>query len=382
MLRAFLALCRRRPLRFFAGVTILAGILAFGQVAWSHWVSQHAEPGRGAHWIWADEVAEAARPVTFWAVRDFEIEDLDAFLPATMVVAVDESYELWVNGYRVGAGSYVQNSEADAYSVDDFLQSGWNRLLVEARSSRGAGGLLANLRAGQDGEVVLGSDESWRIVRHFSSGVLGGRTLFRDLEEVPKTWSRAPTGRFRLEGLLDRAIHRESWLRLPKMGAPGGAKRVKAERLRHLSDVDSWTTLDSFGLSIPAGQVVFDFGREVYGVLDVVLTADNEAGLLYFDPPFNDDGPEIQAQDRRPDVVVAPFPGRREWRDTLPRRFRFVTLVGFPNLEKIRVLEVDSADLFPDPPNPNEGVFGLPPAKQYLPAEEAVWDRLRALGPQ
>ena len=145
MLRRLFLYCLRKPIPFFALGIAGAACLAFLQQAVVSFAADRAEPGRGACWIWAQDAANAAQPLAFWAVRDFQLMDPADLESASVVIAADESYELWLNGQRVGAGEYVQGMAADQYSVSHLLQLGSNRLVVELRSSRGAGGLLASV---------------------------------------------------------------------------------------------------------------------------------------------------------------------------------------------------------------------------------------------
>ena len=86
---------------------------------------------------------------------------------------------------------------------------------------------------------------------------------------------------------------------------------------------------------------------------------------------------EPMPRGRRPDAVLLPHLGTR-WYDAIPRRFRFIALVGAPRMERIAVRRVGEPhrQAYPIAATDHTGVFGLPPAKDYTPAEEAVWDRL------
>ena len=368
------------------GALILAGL----HLGLASFLAERSEPGRGAAWIWADGVAEAAQPVAFWLARDFDLTLLDVSpgdVPTDpdavrLTIMADESYRLWVNGVHVGSGTYSHGGPAHVYGIAPLLQPGPNRLLVEVESSRGSGGMLLSLRSGAAGSaherVVLRSDDRWRVFRYADPAVLAGRAAL-DGGDAPKVWNAAPTGRFRLRGLEPRptAPNCEGEPSTAATGIGfGPLDAVEPVRLRHLSNAQGWVALDEIqSATLPADQTVFDLGREVSGLLQLVFAAPAQSALLFFDGEHDDQ--TLRPQERRPDAVVAPFPGRFEWRDVTCRNFRYVTLVGMPTLRHIEVLSPRPADpsLASDPV---EGVFGLSPAKAYTGAEEAVWDRLRA----
>ena len=139
---------RRRGWRlalYLAAALVLLGLAERGA---RMLVSRRVLATAGAQWIWAEGALEKSEPLAFYAVRDFELGAPPA--RASIHVLADEAYVLFVNEKRVGSGAYFAGAPLDTYRLDSLLRPGWNRVAIELRSGRGAGGLLCALFA--DGE--------------------------------------------------------------------------------------------------------------------------------------------------------------------------------------------------------------------------------------
>ena len=330
----------------------------------AHFAARLLEPEHGARWIWADGDYGSGEPIAFYAVRDVE---LPSAVSGRVTIAADETYLLYLNGQRIGSGSYRSEAPSDVYDVDDFLEVGLNRILVELRSSRGAGGLLAELELGDDATVV--TDDSWRIFRHHDDGLVRGLS---DLEggEAPKIWARAPTGRWRPNGTRHRLI--------PFQVFPPPERRRPERHVRYHDT--SWSRLDASQRNIPAlgPQQIFDWGAEVEGYLSFDLrSGTGKPGLLYVSTELPD------ASERPPDAVIIPVPGRRWWQDAYSRRFRYALVVGAEPRSRVEVdlLDGESAGTVAPPPSHRDGVFWFDPPRSYSNAEREVWNRLGAEPP-
>ncbi len=319
-------------------------------------------PGHDAQWIWAAGDYRNGEPIAFYAVRELELPDA---CPARVAITADDTYLLYVNGRRVGAGHYRPEAPLDEYRVDDFLQPGINRVLVEARSSRGAGGLLAVIEPDPacGGSVV--TDADWQIFRRYDPGLYGGWAL-PETSEVPRVWGRPPTGRWRL------AAER----RPQPIPFQGYLPAVRRRPARHMSYRNGeWREIDVSLPRIPAlgPQQVFDWGEEVTGILSFDLRFDHgKPGLLFASSEL----PEVEG--RPPDAIIVPVPGRRYWQDARPRRFRYLLLVGVEPASRIEVdvLDGDTARALAVPKDQGGGVFGIEPPRSYSTVEEQVWKRL------
>ncbi len=345
---------RRDRSRRFLAVTLGLILLAAGSCPLA---TRLLQPSGGALWIWARGDYGGGEPIAFYAVREIE---LDAVSQARVTITADDTYLLYVNGQRVGTGCYRHEQPVDEYEVSDFLDVGLNRIVVEARSGRGAGGLLAELDLGAHGPVV--TDGNWRVFRRYDPGLFTGWSMPK-AGEAPKVWGRPPTGRWRLPSTRRRRT-------IPFQVFPPPTRRLPTRHRVHNSD--SWLRLDWSRRRIPAlgPQQIFDWGAEVMGFISFDLRSDEgKPGLLYVSSKPPD--PRTQV----PDAVITPVPGRRYWEDAYPRRFRYVLIVGAEPNSRI---EVDLAASVPAaaPAANHDGVFGIEPPRSYSKAEENVWRRL------
>ncbi|MEE2778765.1 MAG: hypothetical protein VYE73_18620 [Acidobacteriota bacterium] len=153
-------------------------------------VARHLLPTQGAQWIWAPDALRETDGVAFYALRDFELDPLPADL--RVHILADESYVAYLNGQRFGSGAYVPGSEMDVYAVQSLVRPGPNRLVIELRSDRGAGGFLATATDSIDGSLVLRTDDEWSI-HDRAHGLLDGAEP-SEAGAAPVVWQTAPTG--------------------------------------------------------------------------------------------------------------------------------------------------------------------------------------------
>jgi hypothetical protein len=332
-----------------AGLVALA-LVAVGLVAVAAWRARRGAVTGAAEWIWAPLDRGSTEPVAFWAVRDFELASVPA--AAELAVLADEEYVAWLNGRRVGSNRYAPGAPLDRYAVAELLLPGPNRLAVELRSARGAGGLLATLRpaAGEPPAVV--SDASWRILRRHRAGLLPGWAPVAD-SEAPLSWGRPPTGR---------------WNR-PRPGPLRPLAIAPDQPCDPRPPATAWRRDDAR---------IFDWGEEVFGYLavhrDLERAADAEVALF-----LTGDRPRRPLAEPEAALPLVPLPGRAEWTDSVPRRFRYATVTGLASLDRVEVIPVDPA-AEGGLPRPAEaapgGVFGVQPPPSLTPAEKRVRRRL------
>lgn len=313
-------------------------------------------PTRAAQWIWEERDRRDVAPTAFYAVRDFDLETLPA--RARLLVAADEEYVLYLNGRRVGAGSWEEDAPLDVYEVGPLLQPGSNRLLAELRSGRGTGGFLLSLDDGA-GRQLAWSDDEWRLFhRHHPGLVRGWLPLERKPEDPPRIpesepavqWGRPPVGRWglpRVNGPQPLFFDIASGQPTPaSAAAPPGRKEGAPE--------------------------LFDWGKPVAGYLtiDVAPATELQVGLL-----FTGDTPPDPRTDR-PAGPVLVMPGKREWMAARPGRFRYALVVGLGNPLGAGVRTVDPAvlpGLLPAARSgEGSGVFGLTPPPLRTPVEDKV----------
>ncbi|HSS75943.1 MAG TPA: hypothetical protein VLV54_04285, partial [Thermoanaerobaculia bacterium] len=128
-------------------------------------------PTASAQWIWKDVEWDDHQPTAFYVLRDFDLPVLPS--SARLLVTADEEYVLTLNGRQVGAGAFQPGAVLDVYEVGPLLLPGANRLMVEVRSARGAGGLLASL-VDAGGRLLVGTDDRWRIFPNYELGLARG----------------------------------------------------------------------------------------------------------------------------------------------------------------------------------------------------------------
>lgn len=355
-----------RPVRFFVVVFLASLLIAGAEELASRIRTSLFEPVSDERWIWAEGAYDEGDALAFYAARDFEIEAVGT---ARLALTADETYLVYVNGYRVGAGSYRGWSPVDEYDISPLLREGLNRIVVELRSSRGAGGFLAVLELmpeDQSTRSCIVSDESWRIFRRYEPGLLGGWTQLSG-GEIPKLWHRPPAGRWRLGSTAKRQPNLFQSAIEPLRRLPLRLQQQHSSEWHELQ----WPVLRRVPGVGP--HQLYDWGRVVEGLLSFdLISAEGQPGLLYvgLEPP----DPEQQ----RPDTVILPVPGRRHWEDAYLRRFRYALIVGAEPYSRVEVdvLPPRLTDKLPRPHRDQAGVFGLEPPRSYAKVEEDVWKRI------
>lgn len=305
------------------GIASLVVLLVGAAVALERWgwVGRlRALGGPERLWIWAEGDPRDARPVAFYALRDFALERVPG--RATLTVLGDEEYVVALNGHRVGSNRYRAGARLDRYEVATLLAPGANRLLVELRSATGAGGFTLRLEDGE-GHALAVSGPDWSIHRAYHRALLaGGRA---PAGEAPRVLGRAPLGRWgRLEAGPERPLF-ESVLAVDAV--------VRPEALRTALD-PVWAPPSPRGARGPSlgARVEFDFGAPRVGYLQLSVRGEEaDSGLLRF-------GLEPARGDSAPDHLVVLPRGSGLWRDSVPRRFRYVEVIGLDRLTSAGLL--------------------------------------------
>jgi len=323
-------------------------------------------PTGEAQWIWKARDRKDHYPTAFYAIRDFELASPPA--RARLLITADEEYVVTLNGKRIGAGAYLSrnalgdeaSAPLDVYEVGPLLRPGGNRLLVELRSGRGAGGLLSTLEDGATGERLVVTDERWRIFPRHELGLVRGWSPIdpRGDEgdgEAAFCWGYPPIAR---------------WGR-PEAGKPepllAAGPPLPAVSAQPLSlDLGARETRRP-----PGWPVLYDWGREVEGrlALDLPPAKQPGAALLFVG---NEPPDPLRAP---PTAAVLVMAGRHDWMDALPRRFRYALVLGLVRPATAAVLPAPVRPALPR--NPEEmKVFGIEGPPLRTPVEDEVWRKL------
>ncbi len=272
----------------------------------------------GAEWIWSpEELPRGPRPTSFFAARDFYLPSVPD--QARLLIVADEEYRLTLNGRFLGGNRYWLGMPMDRFDVSEVLRTGSNRIVVQLRSERGGGGLLASLssvEADGGGKTLLQTDTSWVILPRVSLAEIRG---WRPLQagEKPRSWGRAPVGRWGIPQI--------------------GPQRQLPALLEAPAALPPKTTEAS--PSVPA-DLLLDWGRPVIGYLNLELAEGSPrlGKIVYADHET------FSVEDSRA-VAVVLGPGETRWRDARPQRFRYARVQGFDDLTGAFVDIADDREL-------------------------------------
>lgn len=358
---------RRFWLRISVILVLAVALLAMGTRAFAALRARWTLPTGSAQWIWVARERTDRTPTAFYAVRDFELEQPPE--RARLLAVADPEYVLTLNSKRIGAGRFAAGGttkpvvKLDVYEVGDLLQPGGNRLVVELRSDRGAGGFLAVLQD-QRGHPLVRTDGDWRIVKRHHFGLMRGWLPLGPhggLKSEPAfCWGLPPIGRW---GKPEAGPVRPRLIELVQ-DQPISAVQMMAPQIPALPPAAS------------RHVVLFDWGREVTGYLTLQMPGGEglRKALLYVgnDPPD-------PLQDR-PNGAVLDMTGRRSWMDAGLRRFRYALVIGDRPLAA-RVLPVDpkriAGLLVEENRAKPEGVFGIEPPPLRTPVQDEIWRELQ-----
>lgn len=349
--RPLSTLSRRRWWRAWLVLAAFVFTLAFAVRAVPALRARDGLPTKEAQWIWKAIDRKDHDPIAFYAIRDFDLESPPG--KARLLITADEEYVVILNGKRIAAGTFAGGSgtRLDVYEVGPLLLPGGNRLIVELRSGRGAGGLLATLEDEATRRPIVVSDESWRIFPRHELGLVRGWLPLdegADKGDPAFCWGYPPIGR---------------WGR-PRVGRP--------EPLLPAAPVLPAASARETGRP-PGSPVLYDWGREVEGylTLDVPPADEPGVGLLYT-------GAEPPNPRRAP--LTAPvliLPGRHDWMDARPRRFRYAVVVGLARSATAAVLPAPARPALPRDPDEMR-VFGIEGPPLRTPVEDEVWSKLQS----
>jgi hypothetical protein len=113
----------------------------------------------GARWIWLAVDLEEPKPVRFFARRDFTLARVTPSAKALLVV--DRHGVLTVNTSRFPLPEQRPGTPLAEVEIAPALTAGVNRVVIEAESPTGAGGILFHLDL--PGGDHVDSDATWQV---------------------------------------------------------------------------------------------------------------------------------------------------------------------------------------------------------------------------
>ena len=357
---------------------LAVGALALGLVVVDSTVARLRSGGESAwsdaQWIWARESARQAGPVAFMAVRDFELETVPA--GAELLIHVDEEYLVHVNGRFVGSGRYGVGVGMHRYAVGELLEAGLNRIVVEARALRGAGGILVALLDPSASAALLVSDADWSIVRAERRGLRQGLVQVQPAEP-PEVWGRAPTGRWDRTLPADE-LRRPGW-HLPWMRARlTTADGCRGRFLALAAAAQASAADDAGGPACPwcCPLTSIELDSELEGTLELELERPWRGGSGRRPVLWLDGDPAARVELSSVDgslvleasgaaATVIPVPGGRRWRLAGVHRFSRAWVAGVA-VTGARALPATGPATEPaQPSRTDDGVWGLELPRRY-----------------
>ena len=147
-----------RALLFGLAAAVVAGALAHA-AGRAREDRRYATTGP-ARWIWWSNALERPDPIHFRAVKSFALPKPPAGARAR--VFGDGQWTLRINGKTLGSGEQAPGDRLVALDASPLVRAGENRIVLEIRNTRGAGGILFALDLDGRSNAVV-SDGSWRV---------------------------------------------------------------------------------------------------------------------------------------------------------------------------------------------------------------------------
>lgn len=141
-------------------------------------------PATGAaEWIWYARAGRKPAPLHFYATRDVTLASVPRRVEARLFV--DPEYTLFVNGRRVDSGARRPGDALAVVDLSPFLQSGSNRIAIEAASADGVGGILFSVSGDGLDPEAFASGANWSVSLDPAAITRGGGTR-------AAVWGRPP----------------------------------------------------------------------------------------------------------------------------------------------------------------------------------------------
>ncbi|MBB76069.1 MAG: heme-binding protein [Planctomycetaceae bacterium] len=121
----------------------------------------HQAYAQEAEWIWSPEHEKTKVPLgSCYFRKNFKVKNPSE---ATITLAADDSYELFLNGRLIGQGKGIR--QLDQIDVSKLVKSGTNTLALRIRNQKGStAAVAARVMVKEDGEdwTSFSTDDSWK----------------------------------------------------------------------------------------------------------------------------------------------------------------------------------------------------------------------------
>jgi hypothetical protein len=149
--------------RPFPAALLLLAVLLLAAATILAWVRAARDRANlvtdGARWIWFTLDVYDQKPAHFWAWRELALDAVPARTAAKLFI--DPRGSLTVNGSKFPRVEQRPGSPLAVFDIAAALVPGPNRIVIEAESPTGAGGILFCLELPGGRRVI--SDSTWRI---------------------------------------------------------------------------------------------------------------------------------------------------------------------------------------------------------------------------
>ena len=149
--------------RPFPAALFLLAVLLLAAAALLAWVRAARDRANlvtdGARWIWFTLDVYEQKPAHFWTWREFTLDAAPGRAAAKLFI--DPGGTLTVNGSKFPRVEQRPGSSLALFDIAPALVAGTNRIVIEAESQTGAGGILFCLDLPGGRRVI--SDSTWRI---------------------------------------------------------------------------------------------------------------------------------------------------------------------------------------------------------------------------
>ncbi len=187
---------RTRPRAALRALLAIAVVIAAAAAvnAWHRRSEERRNLRTGsAEWIWYSRAGRLPRALHFYAFRDWDLAQ--APRRARALVFAGPEGALWIGGARVATLRQHPGDPLAAVEVAPHLHAGRNRVVVEAASPNGIGGILFTCEGEGIEPDAIASGRAWRVSLDAGEAERGSGTpaiVWGRPPQYPWGWPRVP----------------------------------------------------------------------------------------------------------------------------------------------------------------------------------------------